>query len=219
MTEANSETAVLGLLMRLAQSSSQALQSPQTICPNILQVWIAVADDGKAPHQLTLYLLSDVRPLLSSSDLYDKDLALHGKESSLAWVVCSFINGRSKDDPRTEMSSSHLLSHRPAQGSKLVINGSSPRPDKEHDYHGWYNEEHGPMLSLVPGWNENQRYRLEKSYGDVETASFYGFNYYDEHNGLGGPEWRASTNTEWTQRVRSNHEKPNIRRVWKVEHT
>lgn len=218
MTEENKETPAPGLLIRLAQSNSQALRPPQTPCPNILQVWTAVADDGETPSQLTLYHLSDVRPLLSSADLYDKDAASSGEATSLAWVVCSFINGRSKDDNK-KTNLTHLLSHKPAEGSKLVINGSSPRPDKEHDYHGWYNEEHGPMLSLVPGWNENQRYRLEKSYGDVETAKFYGFNYYDEHNGLGGPEWKASTNTEWTQRVRSNHEKPNVRRVWKIEHT
>lgn len=65
-----------------------------------------------------------------------------------------------------------------------MINGSSLRPDKEDDYHGWYNEEHGPVLSLVPGWNEKQRYRLEKSYGEV--GKFYGFNYYDEKNGHQG---------------------------------
>ena len=216
MAEQSSETAIPGLLMRMI--SSHATSTPQPPFSNILQVWTAVADDDKVPHQLTLYHLSDVRPLLSSSNLYDGDAASQGNDASLAWVVCSFINGRTKDDSQSKTSSTHLLSHRPAQGSKLVINGSSPRPDKEYDYHGWYNDEHGPMLSLVPGWNENQRYRLEKSYGDIETAKFYGFNYYDEQNGLGGPEWKASTDTEWTQRVRSNHEKPNIRRVWKVEH-
>lgn len=217
MAEQSSETTIPGLLMRL--TNSHAIPMTQPLFSDILQIWTAVADDEKAPNQLTLYHLSDVGPLLSSSDLYDRDALSHGNDASLAWVVCSFINGRSKDDPRSKMSTNHLLSHRPAQGSRLVINGSSPRSDKEHDYHGWYNDEHGPMLSLVPGWNENQRYRLEKSYGDVETAKFYGFNYYDEQNGLGGPEWKASTNTEWTQRVRSNHEKPNIRRVWKIEHS
>jgi hypothetical protein len=217
MAEKGSETKVPGLLMRLANSNT--VPTPQPPFSDVLQVWTAVADDEKVPGQLTLYHLKDVRPLLSSSDLYDKDVALQGDDASLAWVVCSFINGRSKDDSQSKTSSTHLLSHSPAQGSKLVINGSSPRSDKEHDYHGWYNAEHGPMLSLVPGWNGNQRYRLEKSYGDVETAKFYGFNYYDEQNGLGGPEWKASTNTEWTQRVRSNHEKPNIRRVWKIEHS
>jgi len=218
MARENTNTETPGLLMRLAQSKVVASQKQQPPCPNVLQVWTATADDGKAPAQLTLYLLSDVSPLLSSSDLYDRDVTLHDDDKSLAWVVCSFINGRSKNDPPQKSSLTHHLSHTPAHGSKLVINGSSPRLDKEDDYHGWYNEEHGPMLSLVSGWNENQRYHLEKSYGNVETASFYGFNYYNEHNGLGGPEWQASTNTEWTQRVRSNHEKPNIRRVWKVQH-
>ena len=217
MTENSSEIAIPGLLMRL--TSSPATSTTQPPFSNILQVWTAVADDEKVPHLLTLYHLSDVRQLLSSSDLYDRDAASHGNDASLAWVVCSFINGRSKDGSRSKTSLTHLLSHNPAQGSKLVINGSSPRSNKEHDYHGWYDEEHGPMLSLVPGWNENQRYRLEKSYGNVETAKFYGFNYYDEQNGLGGPEWKASTSTQWTQRVRSNHEKPNIRRVWKIEHS
>lgn len=216
MAEESPKEAIPGLLMRLA--NSQAYPTPQPPFSDILQVWTAVADDEKAPNRLTLYHLSDVRPLLSSSDLHDKDAAVQGEDATLAWVVCSFVNGRSKDGSTSKTSSTHLLSHNPAQGSKLVINGSSPRVDKEDDYHGWYNEEHGPMLSLVPGWNENQRYRLEKSYGDVETAKFYGFNYYDEQNGLGGAEWKASTNTEWTQRVRSNHEKPNIRRVWRVEH-
>ncbi|GAB7335035.1 hypothetical protein MBLNU13_g06894t1 [Cladosporium sp. NU13] len=216
MAEKSSEASIPGLLMRL--TNSHATSTPQPPLSDVLQVWTAVADDEKVPHQLTLYHLGDVRPLLSSSDLYDIDAASLGTDASLAWVVCSFINGRSKDGPHSKTRPTHLLSHSPAQGSKLVINGSSPRADKEHDYHGWYNEEHGPMLSLVPGWNENQRYRLEKSYGDIETAKFYGLNYYDEQNGLGGPEWKASTNTEWTQRVRSNHEKPNIRRVWKVEH-
>lgn len=219
MIEEDTTKKVPGLLMRLVQSSSNPERPPQTICPNVEKVWTAVAGDGQTPSQLTLYFLSDVRPLVSSSHLYHNDLASQGADGTLAWVVCSFINGRDKDTSSNTANVSHLLSHTPAEGSQLVINGSSPRPDKEDDYHGWYNEEHGPMLSLVPGWNENRRYRLEKSYGDVETASFYGFNFYDAENGLGGPEWKASTNTEWTRRVRSNHAKPNVRRVWKIQCT
>lgn len=208
-----------GILMRLAHSDSGQYRPPQAPCPHVLKIWTAVADDEKSPDRLTLYFLSDVRPLLSTSKLYDEDVASHDSKNSLAWVVCGFINGRQKDTSPTSTSLVPLLSHVPAHGSQLVVNGSSPRLDKEEDYHSWYNEEHGPMLSLVPGWNENQRYRLEKSYGHVETAKFYGFNFYDEKNGLGGSEWKASTNTEWTKRVRSNHEKPNIRRVWKIEQT
>jgi hypothetical protein len=207
-----------GLLMRLVECSSSPRNPPPMPCPNIENIYAAAADDGKTPTQLTLYFVSDVRPLIASPNLYDNDLASQIPNDNLTWVVCSYINGRDKDLSPTTPSVPHLLSHTPAAGSRLVVNGSSPRQDKEEDYHNWYNEEHGPMLSLVPGWNENKRYRLEKSYGDVETASFYGFNFYDVENGLGGPEWKASTDTEWTQRVRSNHAKPNIRRMWKIQH-
>lgn len=217
MSEGNADMKTPGILMRLMQANSDVRQTTQVPCPDVLQVLKAAADDGKATNQLALYLVDDIRPLLSSSQLYDRDAETHEAGNALAWVVCSFINGYSNDNPPHGASVTHLLSHTPAQGSKLVINGSSPRPDKVNDYHDWYNKEHGPMLSLVPGWNECQRYRFEKAYGDVETASFYGFNYYDEQNGLGGPEWKASTDTEWTRRVRNNHEKPNVRRVWKIE--
>ena len=99
---AEERPAVPGLLMRMA--SSHANQTPQPPFSDVLQVWTAVADDGKVPDQLTLYHLKDVRPLLSSSDLYDKDVALQGDDASLAWVVCSFINGRSKDDSESKTS-------------------------------------------------------------------------------------------------------------------
>lgn len=223
MTAQDQQAPVPGILMRMAQSSDQetsgSLTPPIAPCPNIEQMYLATADDNKQPGHLALYYLSDITPLLSSSDLYDRDAASQASASSLIWVVCAFINGRNKDTPTAETSTTHQLTHTPAAGSKLVINGSSPRPDKFDDYHGWYNEEHGPGLAVVPGWNENRRYRMEKKYGEVETASFYGFNYYDAENGLGGPVWQASTNTDWTRRIRSNAAKPNIRRVWKMRST
>lgn len=91
MIEENAERPTPGLLVRLAQSSSQALRPPQTPCPNILQVWTAIADDGETPSQLTLYHLSDVRPLLSSSNLYDKDFVSHGEEASEMFTINPFI--------------------------------------------------------------------------------------------------------------------------------
>lgn len=212
------EPKVPGLLMRLIQCNSDHKTAPETVLPNVDQVYTATAHDGKTPSHLTLYILSDVTPLLSSASLYDQDVESQAGDRTLSWVVCGYINGRKKGTPPTT-TVTHFVSHNPSEGSRLVVNGSSPRQGKEDDYHGWYNSEHGPMLSLVPGWNENKRYRLEKSYGDVDVASFYGLNFYDAENGLGGPEWKASTDTEWTQRVRSNHERPNIRRVWNIHHS
>ena len=200
-----------------SKQSSSSIIAPEAPCPNIEGIYTAVADDGKKPSHLALYILSDIRPLLSSTQLYDEDCQAMGSKATVAWVICSFVNGRSGNTPPEETSTIQPLTHTPAEGSEIVINGSTPRPDKEADYHGWYNEEHGPLLAKVPGWNENRRYKQEKTYGDVETANFYGVNFYDAENGLGGPVWQASTGTEWTQRIRSNAAKPNIRRVWRVK--
>ncbi|SPO06779.1 uncharacterized protein DNG_09473 [Cephalotrichum gorgonifer] len=218
--------AVPGVLMRLVEPRATTLASSDStfVPPNVEATQFLEANDSQKPSQNAVYYLSDISPLLSTSSAYDEDVRAHGSElTSISWVVCSFINGR--DGPHlgsgsdiTSSSVEYTMSGPPATGSVVVINGSTPRPDKEQEYHDWYDQEHGEKLTLVPGWNSARRYRFEKSYGDVETANFYGFNYYDEKNGLGGPEWKAGV-TEWTLRIRSNAAKPNIRRVWSVVST
>lgn len=209
--------AVPGVLMRLSQADEPA----PTVCPNVEAVYRVTANDDGSPANNTLYSLSDITPITTSTAAYDEDVKK--STSSPAWVICAFINGRDADGVQTgdtltpPLTKPHVLPAPPAAGSVIVINGSTPRKDKEQDYHDWYDKEHGGKLTLVPGWNNSRRYALVKAYGidDGETANFYGFNYYDAENGLGGKEWKAGV-TEWTMRIRSNAAKPNIRRVWKV---
>lgn len=209
---------VPGVLMRLVEpaKSSSSIEAPAAPCSGVQAVQILTANDSEKPSQNTVYFLNDISPLLSSSSAYDEDVRSNGSElASVSWVVCSFINGR---DGSSTSAQSQVLPNPPVAGSVLVVNGSTPRPDKVQDYHDWYDQEHGEKLTRVPGWNSARRYKFEKLYGSIETAGFYGFNYYDEKNGLGGPEWKAGV-TEWTMRIRSNAAKPNIRRVWSVVKT
>lgn len=217
--------AVPGVLMRLVEPgearepSRKSSLSPAYPCLNVQARYTLRADDGRTPSLNSVYFLSDITPIISSPSAYDEDLRIHGSEvTSIAWVVCAFINGRDGSEANQPITSLHVLPNSPKIGSLLVVNGSTPRHDKEQDYHDWYDQEHGNKLTLVPGWNSARRYRLARVYGEAEAANFYGFNYYDENNGLGGPEWKAGV-TEWTLRIRSNAAKPNIRRVWKVEKT
>ncbi|CAG9981758.1 unnamed protein product [Clonostachys byssicola] len=204
-----------GILMRLAQpaEANGDAQPPLAPVPNVTSVLQLEADDGETPQLNTLYFLGDISPILSSASYFEKDT--EASQGSVAWVVLSFINGRESNDP-TNASVPNNLNSPPAANSVVVVNGSTPRKDKEQDYHDWYDQEHGLKLSAVPGWNSARRYRLVKSYGSVETANFYGVNFYDAENGLGGPVWQAGVTTEWTLRIRSNAAKPNIRRIWKV---
>jgi hypothetical protein len=186
------------------------------VFPGIEAAYKLTALDEQNPWLNTIYFLEDIAPLVDSPAFYNEDVKTNASDSvSLSWVICAFINGRDQTTlSQQTYSTPHVLSETPSPGSVVIVNGSTPRPDKEADYHAWYDQEHGDKLKLVPGWNVARRYSLAKSYGDIETANFYGVNFYDEKNGLGGPEWKAGV-TEWTMRIRSNAAKPNIRRQWR----
>ncbi|KAJ5661370.1 uncharacterized protein N7484_000742 [Penicillium longicatenatum] len=206
--------AVPGIVMRLSETPER----PVSPFPDVEATYILRANDGGAPSFNTVYFLSDITPVLSTPEYYNTDLSTHNAESaSLSWKVCAYINGRDRfNGTNSSEPTPHVQLKAPVAGSIMVANGSTPRADKEQDYHDWYDHEHGEKLTLVPGWNAARRYGLVKVYGEVETAKFYGLNFYDKVNGLGGPEWKAGV-TEWTLRIRSNAAKPNIRRVWKFE--
>ncbi|KAJ5772466.1 hypothetical protein N7520_002995 [Penicillium odoratum] len=203
-----------GIVMRLSETPER----PAVPFPNIEGTYILEANDGETPSFNTVYFLSDIGPILSSSTHYDADIITNSAgPTSLSWKVCAYINGRDRTNGTDSSEPTpHLLPETPVTSSIMVANGSTPRVDKEQDYHDWYDQEHGEKLMQVPGWNAARRYSLVKVYGEAETAKYYGLNFYDQENGLGGPEWKAGV-TEWTLRVRSNAAKPNIRRVWKFE--
>ncbi|KAJ4298000.1 hypothetical protein N0V90_005899 [Kalmusia sp. IMI 367209] len=207
-----------GILMRMLYSdqplSASSLPLPK-VCSGIETIYKLKAGDKLDPSLNTVYFLNDIKPLITSSALYDEDVTANGSNStSISWVICAFINGRDKTTPPgSTYITPHVPVNDPIPESVVIVNGSTPRGDKEQDYHAWYDHEHGDKLRLVPGWNCARRYSLVKVYGSVDTASFYGINFYDEVNGLGGPEWTAGV-TEWTMRIRSNAAKPNIRRQW-----
>jgi hypothetical protein len=214
--------------MRLSSESSSTPSTPPTI-PNTEAVYTFDTTDGQSPTHHALYFLTDISPLLSTSDLYDKDVKDTSSEQSenLSWVVCSLINGRDSSTGASISAKLNALPAPPAKCSVLVVNGNSPRAGLEQDYHDWYDQEHGAALTNVPGWNNNRRYKCEKVYlsaGKVDVPEaekaisrrFFGFNFYDETNGLGGPEWKKGTNTGWTERIRGNAECGNLRRVWRV---
>ncbi|KAL3475206.1 hypothetical protein BJX99DRAFT_259672 [Aspergillus californicus] len=207
-----------GILMRLSNNPPPLtpLQIPNT---TIEAIYTLSATDNETPASNTIYFLSDTTPL--SAAHYTADKAAN--PSIHAWVVANFINGRSSSEPNNETTSPftqpHVLPSAPIKGTVLVVNGSTPGSSEAvADYHNWYDREHGGKLARVPGWIEGRRYAFAKAYGDIETASFYGLNFYEEVNGLGGPEWQAGV-TEWTMRVRKNAAKANIRRMWRVEET
>jgi len=73
------------------------------------------------------------------------------------------------------------------------------------DFNKWYDKEHTPMLSKIPGWLRSRRFQLVAPglmgmppAGQVECLSVHD---YEEKNGLGGPEHKAAQDTPWRTRV------------------
>ncbi|KAL5340959.1 hypothetical protein BJX70DRAFT_396340 [Aspergillus crustosus] len=204
-----------GILMRLSDAPNIPLNLPASV--KVEASYALEADDNKTPSLNTLYFLADIEPLLTSEAPYKVDVAAHAQASTsttTSWVLASFINARNPGST-SAFTQTQLLPAPPSPSSVLVINGSTPRPEYEADYHAWYDEEHGGKLTLVPGWFASRRYKLAKVYGETETANFYGVNFYEKENGLGGPEWKAGV-TEWTLRIRKQAARENVRRVWRV---
>lgn len=103
-------------------------------------------------------------------------------------------------------------------GSTMICVGVTPKPESFEEYSKWFEEEHVELLSKVPGWIKSSRYELAKAYGSQgHVAPFIAVHLYDKVNGLGGPEWKKSVETDWTLRIREQCAVPHFRRVWVVK--
>ncbi|KAH8884897.1 alpha/beta-hydrolase [Thozetella sp. PMI_491] len=78
----------------------------------------------------------------------------------------------------------------------------------------WYEEEHIPMLSKVPGWLRTRRLRTSKlDGGRLEMVSLHE---YTKVNGLGGPEHKASMDTPWRTEVFDKYIADKARRTYEL---
>ena len=105
----------------------------------------------------------------------------------------------------------------PPTDTELVQVGMAPSQATVEDYHKWFDEEHLAMLADIPGWRSGSRFQFLRRFGDEKefASPFMSANEYDKENGLGGPIWKKSMDTPWTERVLANLEVPNHRRTWK----
>ncbi|KAE8315901.1 hypothetical protein BDV41DRAFT_574283 [Aspergillus transmontanensis] len=82
----------------------------------------------------------------------------------------------------------------------------------------WYDQEHMPMLSTVPGWLAGIRMQLAHTSNahDASAAPYLAIHEWGSPNGLGGDIWKKAVMTPWTERISALHTAPVYRRVWKV---
>ncbi|TDZ39668.1 3-oxoadipate enol-lactonase 2 [Colletotrichum spinosum] len=110
------------------------------------------------------------------------------------------------------------LSDKEAEGLELVAIEITVNDESgEAGLRKWYEEEHIELLSKVPGWLRTRLYKIS-SLGDGagSQTTFFVLHDYARQNGLGGPEHKASTATEWAREFASKHVKSMGRRTYSL---
>ncbi|KAI0727821.1 hypothetical protein C8Q72DRAFT_427313 [Fomitopsis betulina] len=81
-------------------------------------------------------------------------------------------------------------------------------PEYESEFNTWYDEEHIPMLSKVPGWVRTRRFAL-KDLGQMgvegleqkETPKYLAVHEWQSLDGFQSEEYKAAMSTPWREKV------------------
>ncbi|KAI1492810.1 Alpha/Beta hydrolase protein [Biscogniauxia mediterranea] len=79
----------------------------------------------------------------------------------------------------------------------------------------WYDEEHGEMLSKVPGWLRSRLFKTS-SLEPGAAASFLSLHEFARENGIGGPEHKASMSTPRAADILAKHATLTSRRLYSL---
>jgi len=82
----------------------------------------------------------------------------------------------------------------------------------------WYREEHIEMLSKVPGWLRTRRF-VTSSIDPKAPVEYLALHEYAPKNGLGGPEFKAATSTDWNKAVMTKVVREKRRRIYDLYYT
>ncbi|WP_028922611.1 hypothetical protein [Pseudonocardia acaciae] len=152
--------------------------------------WRYVASDGRRPSWLAVYTLDLAlldTPAYRSlrSDRSDRERDVMSRLDTLDRRVYERLPHPATDPGRD-----------PAAGAPLLIAVAMTSTD-DAALDDWYEREHIPALSQVPGWRHTTRYRLVT--GDAPTL--LALHAVDGPEAFDTPEYRRATNTPWRSRV------------------
>jgi hypothetical protein len=86
----------------------------------------------------------------------------------------------------------------PGAGALLVAS-MTPDADAEAEFNDWYDNEHLPNLSRVPGVLSARRFRATDTESERRYLSLYHLNDRDVSR---SDAWATASNTQWTERMR-----------------
>lgn len=179
------------------------------------------ASDAVNPEWLAMYDISDMQEL--TRDTY---LALRGdgirtqrEKDAMAQIA---VDRKLFDLLSDRKSAEYLpLDSQPdphSAGAVLLSVSMSVRAEGEDDFNRWYNEEHIPMLARIPGWQRSRRY-VTSVIDPKAPREYLALHEFAPVNGLGGPEYKASIDTPWRNRVMADTVTDKTRRIFQWHYT
>lgn len=89
----------------------------------------------------------------------------------------------------------------PEGAGGLLLNAMNVTPEVEEDFNAWYDDEHIPALSAVPGTLAARRYRSREDDPD-RTHRYVAIYHLDSPEIARGAAWKTAANSPWTDRLR-----------------
>ena len=89
----------------------------------------------------------------------------------------------------------------PESAGALLVNAMNVAPEGKADFNAWYDEEHLPALSAVPGTLAARRYRARDDDPD-RTHQYVAVYHLASADVTRGDAWKKAVDTPWSARVR-----------------
>ncbi|KAH9854560.1 hypothetical protein C2E23DRAFT_726234 [Lenzites betulinus] len=167
--------------------------------------WAAV--DGKTPSYAAVYGLS--APSVASDPAHAHLGATRSDREKSIMSRASLIDRRTYAlcEPAVAPSAGY---DRAQPGPFVCIAEVDIKPEAEADFNRWYDEEHIPMLSRIPGWVRSSRFVLVDAAaagadaGGVRAAKYFALHEIADLESMERPEFKASLATEWSQKILGN---------------
>lgn len=170
------------------------------------------AADGEKPKWLKIEDAIDIHALSTSFEASATGQEEIEKAQPLESKLFDFVSSQQQDS-YAETHAGNSVRDRVIVAVFITLQDESTEKRAAHDE--WYDTEHIPMLSKVPGWLRTRRYVSSTETVRHGPTEYLALHEYLPENGLDGPEFKAATSTPWNAIIKRDCVKEKRRRVWR----
>jgi len=95
----------------------------------------------------------------------------------------------------------------PQGAGGLMLYALNAAPEAESEFNAWYDEEHIPRLSAVPGCLSARRFRITSALSEGRQR-YLALYHLASPDVCSSPAWQEAAVTDWTRRMRNHYRDP-----------